>query len=248
MRSEANRKKSKWKHWDRTGFFKEEVKFYGFVYRLQNKDLKDNEKIPLRFPLGVNSWTLENCYHPLRYISQEEINTHFNNPETWESKDFRNPCIQVYVNCPFANPYRGRRNWFWIIDRPGYYRVYAEPLHDESGKVFMLKYKMNHYNGMPSFNYSNGRCHNNYVSRAYHEVLKHYRDIQKQIHKEKQKIQLRKRETYNRLKHKQMLNRDLARMESRKRSKRVSGVMVTEQTKSFFQALAIGSAIKEKVA
>lgn len=223
-------------------------KFYGFVYRLHNKDLKDNEKIPLKFQLEVNSWTLENCYHPLRYISQQEINTHFNNPETWESKEFRNPCIQVYVKCPFANPYRGRRNWFWIIDRPGYYRVYAEPLHDSSGKVFMLKYKMNHYNGMPSFNYSNGRCHNNYVSRAYHEVLKYYRDIQKQIHKEKQVVEMRKLETYNRLKYKLILKREVARIESRKRSKRVSGVMITEQTKSFFQALAIGSELKEKVA
>ena len=59
---------------------------------------------------------------------------------------------------------------------------------------------------------------------------------------------MRKLETYNRLKYKQMLKRDLERMESRKRSKRVSGVMITEQTKSFFQALAIGSALKEKVA
>ena len=236
MRSKRNRHKCK----DRRDYDRTRRKFYGFVYRLHNKDLKDNEKIPLKFQLEVNSWTLENCYHPLRYISQQEINTHFNNPETWESKEFRNPCIQVYVKCPFANPYRGRRNWFWIIDKPGYYRVYTEPLHDESGKVFMLKYKMNHYNGMPSFNHSNGRCHNNYVSRAYHEVLKYYRDIQKQIHREKQVIEMRKLETYNRLKYKQMLKRDLERMESRKRSKRVSGVMITEQTKSFFQALAIG--------
>lgn len=244
MRSKRNRHKCK----DRRDYDRTRRKFYGFVYRLHNKDLKDNEKIPLKFQLEVNSWTLENCYHPLRYISQQEINTHFNNPETWESKEFRNPCIQVYVKCPFANPYRGRRNWFWIIDRPGYYRVYAEPLHDSSGKVFMLKYKMNHYNGMPSFNYSNGRCHNNYVSRAYHEVLKYYKDIEEQIHREKQVIEMRKLETYNRLKYKQMLKRDLERMDSRKRSKRVSGVMITEQTKSFFQALAIGSELKEKVA
>ena len=236
MRSKRNRHKCK----DRIDYDRTRRKFYGFVYRLHNKDLKDNEKIPLKFQLEVNSWTLENCYHPLRYISQQEINTHFNNPETWESKEFRNPCIQVYVKCPFANPYRGRRNWFWIIDKPGYYRVYTEPLHDESGKVFMLKYKMNHYNGMPSFNYSNGRCHNNYVSRAYHEVLKYYKDIEEEIHREKQVVEMRKLETYNRLKYKQMLKRDLDRIESRKRSKRVSGVMITEQTKSFFQALAIG--------
>lgn len=244
MRSKRNRHKCRReKEWDRR-----HRKFYGFVYRLHNKDLKDNEKIPLRSELEFNSWTLENCYHPLRYISQEEIDSHFNNPETWESKEFKNPCIEVDVKCPFANPYSGRRNWFWIIDRPGYYRVYAEPLRDSSGKVFMLQYKMHHYNGMPSFNHSNGRCHNNYVSRAYHEVLKYYKDIEEQIHREKQVVEMRKLETYNRLKYKQMLKRDLERMESRKRSKRVSGVMITEQTKSFFQALAIGSALKEKVA
>ena len=244
MRSKKNRNKCRReKEWDRR-----HRKFYGFVYRLHNKDLKDNEKIPLKFQLEVNSWTLENCYHPLRYISQEEIDSHFNNPETWESREFKNPCIQVYVKCPFANPYIGRRNWFWIIDRPGYYRVYAEPLHDSSGKVFMLKYKMNHYNGMPYFNYHNDRCHNNYVSRAYHKVLKHYSDIEEQARRDKQVVEMRKLETYNRLKYKQMLKRDLERIESQKRSKRVSGVMITEQTKSFFQALAIGSELKEEIA
>jgi hypothetical protein len=244
VRSKKNRNKCRReKEWDRR-----HRKFYGFVYRLHNKDLKDNEKIPLKFQLEVNSWTLENCYHPLRYISQQEINTHFNNPETWESKEFRNPCIQVYVKCPFANPYLGHRNWFWIIDRPGYYRVYAEPLRDSSGKVFMLQYKMHHYNGMPYFNYYNDRCYNNYVSRAYHKVLNHYSDIKEQVRRDKRELEMRKLQTYNRLKYKQMLKRDLERMESRKRSKRVSGVMITEQTKSFFQALAIGSELKEEIA
>ena len=199
----------------------------------------------MKYELKVNSWTLENCYHPLRYISQEEINTHFNNPETWESKEFRNPCIQVYVKCPFANPYRGRRNWFWIIDKPGYYRVYTEPLHDSCGKVFMLKYKMNHYNGMPSFNFSNSRCHNNYVSRAYHEVLKHYRKIEKSIHKEKREIEYIKACTYNRLKNAQILKKVTARQKIRDQVSRVRGVTPTKETVAFFQALAVGSEIEK---
>ena len=242
MRSKRNRHKCK----DRRDYDRTRRKFYGFVYRLHNKDLKDNEKIPLRFQLEVNSWTLENCYHPLRYISQEEINTHYNNPETWESREYRNPCIEVYVKCPFANPYRGRRNWFWIIDKPGYYRVYTEPLHDESGKVFMLKYKMNHYNGMPYFKHHNGRCRNNSVSRAYHKVLSHYRKIELGIHREKREIEYRKACTYNRLKNAQVLKKVTARRELRDRVNRVRGVTPTKETTAFFQALAIGSVIGSK--
>ena len=242
MRSKRNRHKCK----DRRDYDRTRRKFYGFVYRLHNKDLKDNEKIPLRFQLEVNSWTLENCYHPLRYISQEEINTHYNNPEIWESREYRNPCIEVYVKCPFANPYRGRRNWFWIIDKPGYYRVYTEPLHDESGKVFMLKYMMNHYNGMPYFKHHNDRCHNNYVSRAYHKVLKHYSEIETGIHREKREIEYRKACTYNRLKNAQILKKVAARREVRDRVNRVRGVTPTKETTAFFQALAIGSVIGSK--
>ncbi len=242
MRSKRNRYKCK----NRRDYDRTHRKFYGFVYRLHNKDLKDNEKIPLRFQLEVNSWTLENCYHPLRYISQEEINTHYNNPETWESREYRNPCIEVYVKCPFANPYRGRRNWFWIIDKPGYYRVYTEPLHDESGKVFMLKYRMNHYNGMPYFKHDNGRCRNNSVSRAYHEVLKHYSEIERSIHKEKREIEYRKACTYNRLKNAQVLKMVTARLKVRDRVNRVHGVTPTKETIAFFQALAIGSVIRSK--
>lgn len=245
MRSEANRKKSKWKHWDRTGFFKEEVKFYGFVYRLQNKDLKENEKFALR-DCNYLDW-LEQCYKPLVYISEDDIEKHYK--ESSEKNHYPRPCIEVLVEDPFSSPYGDCRNGTWLLTKPGYYRVLPLRRSNLWGETLPgNNHGSPHYRGMPYFNSCNSRCYNNYVSRAFHEVLKHYNGIEERIHKEKQDIELRKIETYNRLKHKQMLNRDLARMESRKRSKRVSGVMVTEQTKSFFQALAIGSAIKEKVA
>ena len=244
MRSKINR----WQCRQRKERHRNYRKFYGFVYRLHNKDLKDNEKPPLKYDLKYESWTLKDCYQPLRYISQEEIDAHFNNPETYESGSYRKPCIEAFVKCPFACPYRGRRNYCWIIDRPGYYRVDIEPMYDADGRIYRYKYKMHHYNGMPYFNHHNDRCCNNYVSRAYHKVLKYYSDIKKQVRRDKLEVEMRKTETYQRLKLKQILKREEARMDSRKRSKRVSGVVVTGQTKSFFQALAMGSAIKEKVA
>jgi hypothetical protein len=186
----------------------------------------------------------------LVYISQEDIDRHFKN-SLWEKDDYPFNCIEVMVDDPFACPYTGHgavRNQAWVIRKPGYYRVsvYFSAMHKSN--TMRSHYTMKHYRGMPYFNYDNDRCHNNYVSRAFHKVLKYYNGIEERIHREKQEIQLIKLETLNRLKYKQMLKRDIARMKSRKRSKRVSGVTITGQTKSFFQALAIGSAIKEKVA
>jgi len=242
VRSKRNRNKCRReKDWDRRY-----RKFYGFVYRLQNNDLKDNEKVPLRYDLKYESWTLKDCYQPLQYISQEEIDAHFNNPETYESGSYRKPCIEAFVKCPFACPYRERSNYCWIIDRPGYYRVDIEPMYDEGGRIYRYKYKMHHYNGMPYFNYDNDRCYNNYVSRAYHQVLKHYSEIQRNIFKEKREIEYRKKCTYNRLKNAQIIKIVTARQKVRERASRVRGVTPTKETTAFFQALAIGSAIRSK--
>jgi hypothetical protein len=241
VRSKKNRDKCRSeKEWDRR-----HRKFYGFVYRLHNKDLKDNEKLHLK-DCPYLDW-LEQCYKPLVYISKDEIERHYK--KSFEKNHYSKPCIEVSVEDPFSSPYGDIRNGIWLLTKPGYYRVQAMPRRNLWGETLPGNtYETPHYNGMPYFNYHNDRCHNNYVSRAYHEVLKHYRDIRKQILKDKQVVEMRKVETYNRLKYKQMLKRDLERMDSRKRSKRVSGVMITGQTKSFFQALAMGSALKEKVA
>lgn len=244
MRSKRNRRNCRdRRHYDRTY-----RKFYGFVYRLHNNCLKEHERQVLRRQL--NSTWLKCPYDPLVYISQEDIDRHFKN-SLWEKDDYPFNCIEVMVDDPFACPYTGHgavRNQAWVIRKPGYYRVsvYFSAMHKSN--TMRSHYTMKHYRGMPYFNYDNDRCHNNYVSRAFHKVLKYYNGIEERIHREKQEIQLIKLETLNRLKYKQMLKRDIARMKSRKRSKRVSGVTITGQTKSFFQALAIGSAIKEKVA
>ena len=53
----------------------------------------------------------------------------------------------------------------------------------------------------------------------YHKVLKYYSDIKKQVRRDKLEVEMRKTETYQRLKLKQILKREEARMDSRKRIK-----------------------------
>lgn len=239
MRSKWNRDKCRRdKEWDRR-----HRKFYGFVYRLQNNYLKESETLALG--LMLRSDNIRKCYHPLRWISQEEIDSHYNNPETWESGEFDFPCIEALVNYSGANPYRGR-NGFWLIYKPGFYRVGLKPIINSEGRVFKHKYFMHYYNGMPNLKHCNGRNYNNDVSRAFHRVLKYYRKIEDQIHERIMLIQQTKTETYNRLKNKQIMRKFMERELSRKRARRVRDVTPTQETKSFFQALAIGSIFKEE--
>ena len=114
----------------------------------------------------------------------------------------------------------------------------------KSSKV-RTTYRMKHYKGMPYFNKWNDRCHNNYVSRAFHVVLKYYKEIREGIFADKQAIKDRKEETYNRLKNKRVMQNVIARQNERERLKRVRGIVPTKATTAFFQALAVGSAISE---
>ena len=244
MRSEANREKSKWKHWHRTGFFKEEVKFYGFVYRLHNSCLKEHEMEKLRDKIRRENYWLKYCYDPIVFISQEHIDKHFKRSRQLQ-KTYIRPAIEVYVDCPFANPYAGHIGGRWLIDEPGYYRLKIIQHTRDNGEVYYIEHTMKHYKGMPYFNSCNSRCHNNYVSRAFHNVLHHCRSIKKQIFADKQAIKDRKEETYNRLKNKRVMQNVIARQNERERLKRVRGIVPTKATTAFFQALAVGSAISE---
>jgi len=257
MRSEANREKSKWKHWHRTGFFKKDIKFYGFVYRLHNGCLKDHEVKALGYRLRDENTWLKYCYDPLVYITQEDIDRHFENT-LWEKDDYPFNCIEVWVSDPFACPYTGHgavRHNAWVIKKPGYYRVRMQlvPKGGRAMQVFpdvksskvRTTYKMKHYKGMPFFNKWNDRCHNNYVSRAFHVVLKYYKEVREGILAEKQAIKDRKEETYNRLKNKRVMQNVIARQKERERLKRVRGIVPTKATTTFFQALAVGYAISE---
>jgi len=245
MRSKANREKSKLKFWDRTGFDKQEIKFYGFVYRLHNNCLKECEIKALGYRLrDENSW-LKYCYDPLVYISQEDIDRHFKNT-IWEKNDYPFNCIEVWVSDPFACPYTGHgaiRHNAWVIKKPGYYRVRVTFQQKGKSNTFRTIYKMKHYKGMPYFNRWNDRCHNNYVSRAFHTVLDHYREIKKQIFADREAIEDRKRDTYYRLKYWRDIKNELAREKKEERLKRVRGIVPTKETTAFFQALAVGSVI-----
>ena len=254
MRSKANREKSKLKFWDRTGFDKQEIKFYGFVYRLHNNCLKECEIKALGYRLrDENDW-LKYCYDPLVYITQEDIDFHFKNT-LWEKNDYPFNCIEVWVSDPFACPYTGHgaiRHNAWVIKKPGYYRVRmqlvpkttrVQVFPDEKSSKVRTTYRMKHYKGMPFFNKWNDRCHNNYVSRAFHVVLKYYKEVREGILAEKQAIKDRKEETYNRLKNKRVMQNVIARQKERERLKRVRGIVPTKETTAFFQALAVGSAI-----
>jgi hypothetical protein len=245
MRSKANREKSKLKFWDRTGFDKQEIKFYGFVYRLHNNCLKECEIKALGYRLrDENSW-LKYCYDPLVYITQENIDRHFRNT-LWEKDDYPFNCIEVWVSDPFACPYTGHgavRNNAWVIKKPGYYRVNIKLEPKGRSNTMRTRYKMKHYKGMPFFNKWNDRCHNNYVSRAFHVVLKYYKEVREGILAEKQAIKDRKEETYNRLKNKRVMQNVIARQKERERLNHVRGIVPTKETTAFFQALAIGSVI-----
>jgi len=247
MRSKANREKSKWKHWHRTGFFKKDIKFYGFVYRLHNGCLKDHEMEGLRYTLREEDNWQKYCYDPLVYITQEDIDRHFKNT-LWEKDDYPFNCIEVWVSDPRSSPYAGHgaiRHNAWVIKKPGYYRVSVTFQQIGESNTFRTIYKMKHYKGMPYFNRRNERCHNNHVSRAYHTVLDHCRDIKKQIFTEREAIEDRKRDTYYRLKYWRDIKNELALEEKKERLKRVRGVVPTKATTAFFQALAVGSAISE---
>ena len=257
MRSKRNRHKCK----DRRDYDRTRRKFYGFVYRLHNGCLKVQEAKALRYELrGRNEW-LKFCYDPLVYISQEDIDRHFENT-IWEKDDYPFNCIEVWVDDPFASPYGGNgavRHNAWLISEPGYYRVSVTFETKAKSNTKRTHYTMKHYNGMPYFNYHNDRNYNNYVSRAYHQVLKHYseieesilkkkREIEESIRWEKREMEYRKACTYNRLKNARILKMITARQKVREQSNRVRGVTPTKETIAFFQALAIGSAIKDKVA
>ena len=244
MRSERNRYKCK----DRRDYDRTHRKFYGFVYRLHNNCLKIEEKKALRYQLRARDIWLGYCYDPLVYITQADIDRHFKNT-IWEKDDYPFNCIEVWVSNPFACPrggHGGVRHQARVIRKPGYYRVSVSFRTIEESNTMRTHYTMKHYNGMPYFNYYNDRCHNNYVSRAYHEVLKHYSEIELGIHREKREIEYRKAWTYNRLKNAQILKKVTARQKVRDRMSRVHGVTPTKETTAFFQALAIGSVIRSK--
>lgn len=247
MRSEANREKSKRKHWHRTGFFKKDIKFYGFVYRLHNGCLKDHEIKALGYRLRDENTWLKYCYDPLVYITQEDIDRHFKNT-LWEKDDYPFNCIEVRVSdsrsCPYTD-HGAVRNRAWVIKKPGYYRVSVELQTKAKSNTKRTKYKMRHYKGMPYFNTHNDRCYNNCVSRAFHTVLDHYREIKKQIFADREAIEDRKRDTYYRLKYWRDIKNELAHEEKKERLKRVRGIVPTKATTAFFQALAVGSAISE---
>jgi len=244
VRSERNRRNCRdRRHYDRTY-----RKFYGFVYRLQNNCLKKHERQVLRYQLS-STW-LKCPYDPLVYISQEDIDRHFKN-SLWEKDDYPFNCIEVIVDDPFACPYTGHgavRHQAWVIRKPGYYRVSVSFSTIQKSNSMRTHYTMKHYRGMPYFNYDNDRCHNNYVSRAFHKVLDFYSHMERQIHNEIWLTQQTKIETYNRLKNKQIMRKFMEREQLRKREKRVRGVIITQETKSFFQALAIGSIFKKEAA
>jgi hypothetical protein len=247
MRSKANREKSKWKHWHRTGFFKKDIKFYGFVYRLHNGCLKDHEMEGLKYTLREEDNWQKYCYDPLVYITQKDIDRHFKNT-LWEKDDYPFNCIEVWVSDPLSSPYAGHgaiRHNAWVIKKPGYYRVSVTFQQIGESNTFRTIYKMKHYKGMPYFNRRNERCYNNHVSRAYHTVLDHCRDIKKQIFAEREAIEDRKRDTYYRLKYWRDIKNELALKEKKERLKRVRGIVPTKATTAFFQALAVGSAISE---
>ena len=105
---------------------------------------------------------------------------------------------------------------------------------------------MKHYKGMPYFNRWNDRCYNNYVSRAFHVVLKYYKEMREGILAEKQAIKDRKEDTYNRLKNKRIMQNIMERERNKERASRVRGITPTRETVAFFQALAVGSVISEK--
>ena len=247
MRSKVNRKKSRLKLWNRTGFDKQQIKFYGFVYRLHNNCLKEHEIKALKYRLREENTWLKYCYDPLVYISQKDIDRHFKNT-LWEKNDYPFNCIEVWVNDPFSSPYSGHgavRNRAWVIKKPGYYRVSVELQTKAKSNTKRTKYKMKHYKGMPYFNKWNERCRNNYVSRAFHVVLEYYKELREGILAEKQAIKDRKEETYNRLKNKRILQNIIERERNKERASRVRGITPTKETVAFFQALAVGSAISE---
>ena len=243
MRSKINR----WQCSQRKKRHRNYRKFYGFVYRLHNGCLKVQEAKALRYELrGRNEW-FKFCYDPLVYISQEDIDRHFENT-IWEKDDFPFNCIEVWVDDPFACPYGGNgavRHNAWLISEPGYYRVSVSFRTKAESNTKRTHYTMKHYNGMPYFNRHNDRNYNNYVSRAYHEVLKHYSEIEESIHKEKREIEYIKACTYNRLKNAQILKKVTARQKIRDQVSRVRGVTPTKETVAFFQALAVGSKIEK---
>lgn len=221
---------------------KREVKFYGFVYRLHNGCLKKHEMEELGDKIRRENYWLKYCYDPVVFISQEHINKHFKSSRHLQ-KTYRRPAIEVYVDCPFANPYGGHKRW--VIDEPGYYRLKIIQHTRENGEVYYIEHTMKHYNGMPYFNRHNERCYNNYVSRAFHDVLRYCRYIKEQIFAERKAIEDRKRDTYYRLKYWRDIKNELAREEKKERLKRVRGVVPTKATTAFFQALAVGSAISK---
>ena len=221
---------------------KREVKFYGFVYRLHNGCLKKHEMEELGDKIRRENYWLKYCYDPVVFISQEHINKHFKSSRHLQ-KTYRRPAIEVYVDCPFANPYGGHKRW--VIDEPGYYRLKIIQHTRENGEVYYIEHTMKHYNGMPYFNRHNERCYNNYVSRAFHDVLRYCRYIKEQIFAERKAIEDRKRDTYYRLKYWRDIKNELAREEKKERLRRVRGVVPTKATTAFFQALAVGSAISK---
>tara|TARA_R110002033_G_scaffold1201_1_gene11332 strand:- start:48 stop:773 length:726 start_codon:yes stop_codon:yes gene_type:complete len=240
MRSKANRRK----HYQYKLMRKREVKFCGFVYRLHNGCLKKHEMEELGDKIRRENYWLGYCYDPIVFISQEYIDKHFKSSRHLQ-KIYIRPAIEVYVDCPFANPYAGHYGKRWVIDEPGYYRLKMIQHTRENGEVYYIEHTMKHYNGMPYFNRYNERCYNNYVSRAFHDVLRYCRYIKDQIFAEKQAIKDRKEETYNRLKNKRVMQNVIARQKEKERLKRVRGIVPTKATTAFFQALAVGSAISK---
>ena len=238
MRSKSNRCKCK----DKRNYSRTRRKFFGFVYRLQNKNLKSQEKTALRY-CNYLEW-LDECYAPLVHITAEEIEKY--QKQSYIRDRFPFPCIYAEVEDPFASPYAGTGNGYWLIVKPGYYRVKKSFRTDVYGDKIGDFYTMPHYNGMPYFNAINSRRYNNYVSRAFHEVLEHYSKIEQTIHREKREIEHRKACTYNRLKNAQILKTVRIRRECKVQANRMRGVTPTKETINFFQAIAIGSAMKSK--
>ena len=87
MRSKRNRHKCDRRDYDRTR------KVLWLCISTHN-GLKVQEAKALRYELrGRNEW-LKFCYDPLVYISQEDIDRHFENTRIWEKDDYPFNCIR----------------------------------------------------------------------------------------------------------------------------------------------------------
>lgn len=249
MRSEANREKRFYKHWENKGYTKKAIKFYKFLCKVKFKMLKDYEVDIIDWEINYSGW-LRDLWQPLVYISQEYINKVSKEQEDVHGR--RVPFIRVWVHWDGSNPYRGNglthqpSKHEWHIVKPGYYRLHIRrKSYLWNQEMEYLTYEMFYHKGMPAFNPRNTRCYVNAPTRAFHQLNYHYQEIKKQKLAEKQAIKDRKEETYNRLKNKRVMQNVIARQKERERLKRVRGIVPTKATTAFFQALAVGSAISE---